>query len=184
MPSACLVLHRGIVEPRQVAAHRVEDRVEIELTGRDDVLRRLAAFGKVAEVDQRKLLQPLFECGAVASGAPFSRQRSKPLAVPNTRASGARRFRTPTIVRDRAARRTLLRRRCVASSTIFKHASRCGCMGHRLAPIKHRFDTDLTSAVAADWFRASPWRARRTGRWRPFDCLRGTRTRRSSRPCG
>ena len=56
-----LRLARGIIEAREIAAHRVEHRIEIELAGRDDVLRRLAAFREITEVDHRELLDLLFE---------------------------------------------------------------------------------------------------------------------------
>ena len=54
---------RRLVKPRQIAAHRIEDGVEIELAGRDDVFRRLTAFRKISEVHQPELLHPLFERG-------------------------------------------------------------------------------------------------------------------------
>ena len=53
--------HRDMIQPLQIATHRGDHGAEVELTSWDDVLRRLASFREVAEIDHRKTLEPLFE---------------------------------------------------------------------------------------------------------------------------
>lgn len=54
----------GFLEAREVAAHSVKHRAEIELTRRDDVLWRFAPRRKIPEAEHGELLQALFERGA------------------------------------------------------------------------------------------------------------------------
>ena len=51
----------GLLEAREVAAHGVDHRAEIELARREDELGRFAPRWKVSEVEQGELLQALFE---------------------------------------------------------------------------------------------------------------------------
>lgn len=54
---------RGIIQPREIPRHGVHHRLQIELTCRDDVFRRLPAFRKQSQIDQRKLADALLEGG-------------------------------------------------------------------------------------------------------------------------
>ena len=52
---------RRFIEPHEIAAHRIDHRIQIELTGREDVFWRLAPLWKKTKSNQRELLHTLFE---------------------------------------------------------------------------------------------------------------------------